>query len=176
MCCLMGGQTLLSMASVCKWSGEGLQGGSGPSAQCHSSGGMANAADSHWKVADMVELVSCSAASRISRNNWESGDLLNLWNSLGVFLVCYNSHKPKALVQGNHYSLWFHIMMQFNVFAWNEFPPVSGARFPHSCSLRPHFRGAHSSNWLLHSQLLLWLYMIWPFLLVVFYIWWWTFW
>lgn len=173
----MGGKTLLSMASVCKWSGGGLQGGSNPLAQCHSSGGMANVADSHWKVADMAGLVSCSPASRISRNNVDSGDLLNLWNSLGVFLVCDgNSHKPKAVVQGNHYALWFHITMQFNVFAWNEFPPVPGAQFLHPCSLRPHFRGAHSSYWVPHSQPLLWRYMTWHFSLVAFYTWWWTFW
>lgn len=64
--------------------------------------------------------------------------------------------------------------MQFNVFAWNEFAPVPGAQFPHSCSLRPHFRGAHSSSWSPHSQLLLWLYDS-IFLLVAFYRWWWTF-
>lgn len=116
-CWLMGGKTLFSMASVCKWTG--LQGGSSPLVQCHSSGGMANVADSHWKGADMVGLVSCSAASRISRKNLESGDLFCLWNSLGVFPVCDNSHKPKALLQGNHYTLWLHITMQFNVCALN---------------------------------------------------------
>lgn len=169
----MGGETLFCAASVCKWSGGGIQGGCSPLAQCHSSGGTANAADSHWKVADVVGLASCSAASRISRNNLESGDLLDFWNSLGVFLVCNNSHKPEALLQGSHYALWFHITMQFNVFAWNEFPPVPRAQFPHSCSLRPHFRGAHSSYWVPHSQRLLWLYVIWSFSLVAFYKWWW---
>lgn len=85
---------------------NGLEGAPGrlqSIAQCPSPGALANAADSLWEVADMVGFINCSAASRISRNTLESGDWLHLWNSLGVFPVWGNSHKPQ--LQGNHCTL-----------------------------------------------------------------------